>query len=86
MGTGVIEVAEEDRKLFTVLQVRVTVRSFDVADPPSTRPMCNLVRLALANKHILVGNYSFEHAIFKDMVMQITSTSATGSRGLEGCT
>ena len=67
----------------------VTVRSFDVPDPSSTSPTCSLVRLhltALANKRILVSDNSLEHAVFKDMVMQITGASATGSGRLERCT
>ena len=75
-------------KLFTVLQVGVVVRSFDVTDSPSTSPTCNLVRLhltAMADQRVFMINNSFEHAIFKDVVVQIAGASASRSSRLEGC-
>lgn len=71
-----------------MLQVGVIVRSFDVTDSPSTSPKCNLVRLyvtAMADQRVFMINNSFEHAVFKNVVVQIASASAPRSSRLEGC-
>ena len=79
--TDIVETSKKE--LFTELYVGFIIRSFDVTNSSSTSRTCELVRLhltALTNQHVLMCNNTFEHAVLKDVLVQITGASSTRSR------